>query len=70
MKYLNQTYGFPVVTRQEIELRLDIPEDISTPEKNGFQVTYSADPRRILDPQVALSTPCAADASGQLLLFR
>jgi modification methylase len=69
MKYLNQTYGFPVVTRQEIELRIDIPEDVSTPEKNVLQATYSSDPRRILDPQVALSATCAADASGQLSLF-
>jgi len=70
LKYLNQTYGFPVVTRQEIDLSLDIPEAVSTPEKNGFQVTYSADPRGILDPQIALSTTYLADASGQLSLFQ
>ena len=69
MKYLNQTYGFPVVTRQEIDLSLDIPEDVSKLEENGFQVTYSVDPKSILGPQAALPPTRSAAATGQLALF-
>jgi hypothetical protein len=51
LKHLNRPYGFPVVTGQETELLLDLPEEVSPVEPDGFQVSYSQDPRRILDPQ-------------------
>jgi DNA modification methylase len=70
LKYLNRTYGFPVVTRQEIDLSLDLPENIARLDGNEFQVTYSADPGVLCDPP-ALSPPVPdPPASGQLSLFK
>jgi DNA modification methylase len=69
LKYINRTYGFPVVTRQEIDLRLETPENLTTPEENGFQVTYAPDPTRMPDSPVAATPTRAAGASGQLALF-
>jgi DNA modification methylase len=56
MKHLNRNYQFPVVTRQETELLLDIPNDVSPIERDGFQVIYSDDPCRILIPPCSFST--------------
>ena len=69
MKHLNRNYQFPVVTRQETELLLDIPNDVSPIERDGFQVTYSDDPCRILIPPCSFSTTRHPETSGQLSLF-
>jgi modification methylase len=69
LKYLNRTYRFPVVTRQEIELQLDLLEDVSPTEPDGFQATYSEDPSRVCDPQCSNATPHLLEKKGQLSLF-
>lgn len=69
LKHLNRIYRFPVVTGQETDLLLDVPEEISPVEPDGFQVSYAEDPRRILDLQCSLpATPCP-QPNGQLSLF-
>ena len=50
LKHLNRTYRFPVVTRQETELQLDVLEDATPAEPDALQVAYAEDPLRILDP--------------------
>jgi len=40
LKYVNSHYGFPVMTRQEIELRFHPPASIH-PTVHGFRVSYS-----------------------------
>jgi DNA modification methylase len=49
LKHLNRHYRFPVVTGQETELLLEIPEDASPAGPDAFQVSYAQDPARILD---------------------
>ena len=69
LKHLNRNYHFPVVTGQETELLLDLPEAVSPAEPDGFHVSYSEDPCRIFDRQGLFPTaPCPA-ANGQLSLF-
>jgi DNA modification methylase len=43
-KYLNQPYGFPIVTRQETELFLNPVVSVSTPEPDRFEVDYADRP--------------------------
>jgi hypothetical protein len=69
MKYLNRNYQFPVVTRQETELLLDILKDVSPIERDGFQVIYSDDPGPILLPPCSISTNRHPETNGQLSLF-
>jgi DNA modification methylase len=55
LKYRNRNYHFPVVTAQETDLLLEVPEEICTAaEPDGLQVGYSADPCRILDRHACL----------------
>jgi DNA modification methylase len=69
MKHLNRHYQFPVVTRQEAELLLNVLEDVAMVERDGFQATYSEDPRRLLDPQRSFSSRRRSETTGQLSLF-
>ena len=50
LKHLNRHYGFPIVTGQETELLLEVPEDVSAREPDGFEVNYAEDPRRVFEP--------------------
>jgi DNA modification methylase len=68
-QYINRHYRFPVVTRQETELLFEVLDEVSHPERDSFQVTYSQDPRRIFDSQLAVSAPPGAETNGQLSLF-
>jgi hypothetical protein len=49
--YRNSRYGFPVVTRQEMDLFLDEPRAISGTTRSGFEVEHSdaPDPRWLRD---------------------
>ena len=49
--YRNGRYGFPVVTRQEMDLFLDEPRAVAGTARSGFKVEYSdaPDPRWIQD---------------------
>jgi modification methylase len=69
MKYLNRNYRFPVVTRQEVDLLLDILEDLSPGGRDSLQASYSEDPCRILDPQHSISQSHCPESNGQLSLF-
>jgi modification methylase len=69
LKYLNRTYRFPVVTRQETQLLLDLLEDISPTGSDSFRATYSEDPSRVCDPQCSITTPHRSETKGQLSLF-
>ncbi|MBC2712722.1 MAG: site-specific DNA-methyltransferase [Desulfosarcina sp.] len=40
IKYTNQVYGFPVITRQETELMIPLPTAIHETAQNQFRVTY------------------------------
>jgi len=68
-KHCNRNYNFPVVTRQETELLLDILEDVASQEPDGLRVTYAEDPCRILDPKCSFATNRHPGANGQLSLF-
>lgn len=68
LKHTNRFYGFPVVTRQEIELVLDIPERALAVEADGFEVAYAQEPTRIDEFRPGSSRRPPA-AGGQLRLF-
>ncbi len=40
LKYVNETYGFPVVTNQEKWLHLHVPADLIQADESRFQVTH------------------------------
>jgi len=40
IKYTNQVYGFPVITRQETELMLPLPVSVEESAENRWQVKY------------------------------
>ena len=69
VKYKNQVYGFPVVTRQEVELMLPLPTGIEEASPGHFRVNYEmpepgADPSSPPVPSVAKK-----GKTGQLSLF-
>ncbi len=43
-KYLNRHYGFPVMTRQEVELLFNRPLRVKETEKKSFRMDYSSSP--------------------------
>jgi hypothetical protein len=69
MKHVNKNYRFPVVTRQESELLIDVLEEIAPLEPDGFRVTYSKEPCRVLDPNGCFAASHPPKTSGQLSLF-
>jgi len=44
LKYINEPYGFPVVTNQERWLRLHVPADLIHADETRFQVTHDMAP--------------------------
>jgi DNA modification methylase len=69
IKHINRPYRFPVVTRQESELLIELLEEVSPSERDSLRATYSDDPCRILDPQRSISMAPRFEANGQLSLF-
>jgi DNA modification methylase len=68
IKHRNRHYGFPVVTRQETELLLDVLVDLSPGEAaDSLQAAYAEAPGPSAAPAVDV-TP-APNAKGQLSLF-
>ncbi|BBO73643.1 DNA modification methylase [Desulfosarcina widdelii] len=70
IKYTNQVYGFPVITRQETELLLPLPVSVEESAENRWQVKYdvpmaSAEGKPAPIPEKE-ATPMKA---GQLSLF-
>ncbi len=45
MKYSNDAYGFPVMTRQETKLELPVLSSVRRTDKQTFEVEYSRGPR-------------------------
>jgi DNA modification methylase len=68
MKYLNRCYRFPVVTRQEIDLRFDLLQALSSPARDCLSATYSADPGSVIEPLGGLGPP-RRETDGQHPLF-
>ncbi len=68
LKYLNRNYGFPVVTRQETELLIDLLEEVSL-ESGGLRAGYAKDVSRIPDPHRSISAERHPETNGQLSLF-
>jgi len=44
LKYVNEPYGFPVMTRQEVQLKLEVPESVRQSAGNTFDAIYSENP--------------------------
>jgi len=61
LKYINVHYGFPVMTRQEIQLKLEIPESVKPSDTNIFEVKYSEDPCKGYEAPETFKTPASAD---------
>lgn len=69
IKHTNQVYGFPVITRQEIELMIPLPVAIQKTAKNHFQVDYEMpDPPAIGQPAI-IPKPIPTPKTGQLTRF-
>ncbi len=49
LKHVNHRYNFPVVTRQETELFLNLLADVRIQGKDGFEVSYSDAPGPVSD---------------------
>ena len=70
IKYLNRHYRFPVVTRQEIDLLIDILEGLTPAEEHdSLRAAYTEDPCRITELQRSFLPNLPADVKGQLSLF-
>jgi DNA modification methylase len=69
VKYLNRNYNFPVVTRQETELVMDVLDEVVLRAPDGFRATYAEDPCRILAPGCVFSADRGPEPNGQLSLF-
>ncbi|HSO63202.1 MAG TPA: site-specific DNA-methyltransferase [Desulfobacterales bacterium] len=70
LKHLNRRYGFPVVTRQETELFLNLLADIHVHEKHGFEVSYSDAAGPVSDlPAVSPAGDLPPKPNHQLELF-
>ncbi len=68
LKHLSRAYGFPVVTRQEVDLLLELPAAASPSGQAGFRMTYAPDPRILRDPRQH-PAPAPPPPGGQLPLF-
>jgi DNA modification methylase len=56
VKYINKVYGFPVVTRQEIELLIVRPESFEETAPGHFQVSYEQRQLQMTDGAATIST--------------
>ena len=51
LKYTNEHYGYPVVTRQERDILFNGLEDVREREDGSFEVVYSETPQDMADPE-------------------
>ena len=62
LKYTNEHYGYPVVTRQERDILFNGLEDVREREEGSFEVVYSETPQDMADPETEnLKTPPQLD---------
>jgi DNA modification methylase len=69
IKYTNQVYGFPVITRQETELVIPMPAAIQETVKNQFQVTYEMPEAPAFGQPAIVPKAIPTPKTGQLTLF-
>jgi hypothetical protein len=69
IKYTNQVYGFPVITRQEIELMIPLPTAEKERTQNQFRVTYTMPEASATEKSAAVPTTSQPKVTGQLFLF-
>ncbi|MFO7708143.1 MAG: site-specific DNA-methyltransferase [Desulfobacterales bacterium] len=70
LRHVNRPYGFPVVTSQEREILLNLPDAVRIHSREGFEVSYRDDPHARFGPRESLTPEIRAAApGGQLELF-
>ena len=68
-KHTNQVYGFSVMTRQEIELMIPLPETMQETAPNHFNVTYEVPELSAVGEPAAIPVKSQPKKTGQLSLF-
>ena len=68
-KYINQVYGFPVVTRQETELHILRPETLDETAPGRFRVSYEHTELPVPDGTITVPKSAKSGQTGQLKLF-
>ncbi len=69
IKHTNQVYGFPVITRQEVELMIPLPVAIQETVKNQYQVTYEMPEAPAIGQPAIVPKAIPTPKTGQLTLF-
>ncbi|MDX2452865.1 site-specific DNA-methyltransferase [Desulfosarcina sp.] len=69
IKHTNQVYGFPVITRQEVELMIPLPVAIQETVKNQYQVTYEMPEALAIGQPAIVPKAIPTPKTGQLTLF-
>lgn len=69
IKHTNRVYGFPVITRQETELMLPLPEAVEQTRQNQFTVTYELPEVSATGESAAVPVKSQQKNTGQLSLF-
>ncbi len=71
LRHVNRHYGFAVVTSQETDMLLNLPDAVALDSQEGVEVTYGDGPHVVLDPaEKSPSAIRAAGPDGQLELFQ
>jgi DNA modification methylase len=69
IKYTNQIYGFPVVTRQEVELMIPLPTTVKETAQNQFSLSYATPEASAIAEPAAVQPVSQPKGAGQLSLF-
>jgi DNA modification methylase len=70
LRHLNRHYRFPVVTSQETDLLLNLPDAVRLHPPEGFEVSYRDDPPGVFGAvERAPAETRSAGPDGQLVLF-
>ncbi len=69
IKHTNQVYGFPVMTRQENELMIPLPETMQETAPSQFNVTYEIPELSAVGEPAAIPVKSQPKKTGQLSLF-
>jgi DNA modification methylase len=69
IKHTNQVYGFPVITRQEVELMIPLPTTVKETAQNQFSVSYTIPVASATPESAAVPAASQPKKTGQLSLF-
>ena len=69
IKYTNQVYGFPVITRQEVELMIPLPTAVIETAPNQFRMSYTITEPSATGDSAAIPATSQPKGPGQLCLF-